>query len=396
METYTRINEVETETASLDEIEMQEIDTIEETESENVDVINEGAIIDTVESGGLTAEQLGNLNANTAARHTHDNKSNVLDLLGANKDGRLTYNGETVGTVIIGTSESQADFRQSNSEDARYIRNKPCYEYGYYLDSADGVEVDYLSRYDDEQADRETFRKAIKVCDSLDDPSILLSLESDQIELENKNEKLNSLGFDWNEYEDSIVSFLCGIEYIKNTTERKGEIIDGEQLTVTLSPGLYFYVDDVVEQDSRVKSIFIPTETKKLSQRLLPESLGRSGIKSKTYDFHSIDVGAETTGNGIVDFIVYESEEGFFDNKVIVDVTWEDEELGYVDTGVLIDNFLLDGGCIASVLNRPTYIEMLMGYCVFRLYSPDFEGYADLVKNGAAVVNNITIKYIEV
>ena len=396
METYTRINEVETETASLDEIEMQEIDTIEETESENVDVINEGAIIDTVESGGLTAEQLGNLNANTAARHTHDNKSDVLDLLDVNKDGRLTYNGETVGTVIIGTPESQADFRQSNSEDARYIRNKPCYEYGYYLDSADGVEVDYLSYEDDWNGNRETFRKAIKVRDSLDDPSVLLSLESDQIEFENKNEKLNSLGFGWSEDEDSITSFYCGIEYIKNTIERRGKIVDGEQLTVTLSPGLYYYVDGVVEQDSRVKRIFIPTETKKLPKRLLPESLGRSGIKSKTYVNQEFSVGADWTGNGIVDFMVYENEEGFFYNKVIVDVTWEDDMHGYVDTGVLIDNNLLDGSCVASVLNRPAYMEMFSGYCVFRLYSPDYEGYADYIRTGGTTVQNVTIKYIEV
>jgi hypothetical protein len=41
-------------------------------------------------------------------------------------------------------------------------------------------------------------------------------------------------------------------------------------------------------------------------------------------------------------------------------------------------------------------MEMIGGYCVFRLYSPDYEGYAGSVKNGEAVVQNVTIKYIEV
>lgn len=321
--------------------------------------------------------------------HSHTNKTNVLDELGVNKDNNLTFKGKEIKS----SAGNQADFRQSNSEKADYIRNKPCYEYGYYLDSADGVEVDYLSLYDDEQRNRETFRKAIKVCDSLENPSVLLSFESDQIEFENKNEKLNRFGFDWLEDEDLITSFYCGIEYIKNTIERRGDIVDGEQLTVTLSPGLYYYVDDVVEQDSRVKRIFIPTETKKLPKRLLPESLGRSGIKSKTYDGV---IGANMSGTGIVDFVIQETEEGFFENKVIVDVTWEDDVHGYVDTGVLIDNNLLDGYCVASVLNRPVYAEILEGYCVFRLYSPELEGYAGYISNGVTVAQNITIKYIEV
>jgi hypothetical protein len=128
----------------------------------------------------------------------------------------------------------------------------------------------------------------------------------------------------------------------------------------------------------------------------IKSSLGKSGIKSRTYDSKFIFVGADATGNGIVDFVVYESEEGFFDNKVIVDVTWEDDMHGYVDTGVLIDNNLLDGSCVESVLNRPAYLVMWGGYCVFRLYSPNSEGYAELVSNGSDRVNNVSIKYIEV
>lgn len=52
-----------------------------------------------IEGVGLTEEQAADLAANTEARHTHENKS-VLDNLGENEKGDLTYKGKVVGETV--------------------------------------------------------------------------------------------------------------------------------------------------------------------------------------------------------------------------------------------------------------------------------------------------------
>ena len=68
-----------------------------------------------IESEGIGEATRENIDANTAARHTHDNKS-VLNKLGE-EGGKLTYNGSEISGSSAGAGENGATFTPSVSEE---------------------------------------------------------------------------------------------------------------------------------------------------------------------------------------------------------------------------------------------------------------------------------------
>lgn len=68
-----------------------------------------------IESEGIGEATRKNIDANTAARHTHDNK-NILDKLGE-EEGKLTYNGSEISGSSAGAGENGATFTPSVSEE---------------------------------------------------------------------------------------------------------------------------------------------------------------------------------------------------------------------------------------------------------------------------------------
>lgn len=194
--------------------------------------------------------------------HKHTNKTNILDNLGEDDEGNLTFNGATIKPSADST---QPDWRESNEKSPNYVRNKTHYEYGYYYDATDGVEVDFVSGGDRGRIDEP--KKAIKLNVTLEDESELTSLISDWIQLEDASVSVSDEDAqDWWSDSEHVVNNDLGIEYVKKAITR--QLRNYEE--VTIQPGLYFYTDEFT-YPSRVKSIFVCTERKKIPSRFLNE-----------------------------------------------------------------------------------------------------------------------------
>lgn len=304
--------------------------------------------------------------------HEHSNKDDILDNLGEDEEGNLTFNGATIKPSADST---QPDWRESNEKSPNYVRNKTHYAYG----------TRYVNPkvYDTHVVINGEAYPACKVADSIDDISMMYKVAWNDVvpnmDYYQNDEFINP----WEE--DTGVVGLDGIVYVSETFT-KAAYKDGTLQNVTTEKGLYFLGALWVEKDE----IFLTKEIKKLDNRFVD---GRP-IRSKTYEDLQVSAIFEGVGTGVASIIIVDQKD-FFSNKIVLDVEWEDSSWGKISLSILMDAWMVDSYCVPQFFSTPLYSETLKGHIILNFYSPDVMGYAGEIRNGSSVTS-LTIKYIEV